>query len=311
MPSVSTLYMDPVLTNVSIDYKNDDYYAERLFPPVEVPKQSGRFWKFGKERFTLYETIRHAKALTREIGPWTAGFGTYFCDDHALKDGVADEEAANATVPLDIRVTQLLSDAILLDLEVRVKNLVLTSSLPGTSLSGAAQWNTSTSNPVADVELGRTTIKKSVAAPPNTLLVSYPVHLALRQNSNIINRFVYTNMPGGFPTNQQLASVFEVDNYWVAGAEFSTKNEGLDPSGFLDFVWGKNALLCRVSGAQQLDVSLGFEFRWLWGPPDVGGLMTKRYRVEEKCMDAIEVHRYDDIQIADPNAGYLIQTAIA
>ena len=36
-----------------------------------------------------------------------------------------------------------------------------------------------------------------------------------------------------------------------------------------------------------------------------------RYRVESKTADVIEVHRYDDIEIVAPSAGYTIVNAVA
>jgi hypothetical protein len=47
MADISLQYLDQPLNTVSVGYKNDDYFGERLFPVTPVKKQSGRYWVFG------------------------------------------------------------------------------------------------------------------------------------------------------------------------------------------------------------------------------------------------------------------------
>ena len=308
MADVSLQYLDQPLNNVSVGYQNDDYYAERLFPVVPVQKQSGRYWIFGRERFRQYETIRHAGAEAREIAPWSLSNNAYFCDDHSLKDKISDEEVANASgTDLEITTTENLTDALLLDLEIRVANLVLGGAVPNTTLSGASQWSDYiNSDPVSAVEAQKTVIKMAIGKTPNTLAVSYPVFATLRQHPRIIDRFKYTQV--GVLDEGSLKTAFGVDNFWVMAAEYDSATEGQAPN--LNFVWGKNALLAYVvPEPRRREVTLGYTFRWLFGAPDLGGTLTKRYRVEAKSADVIEVHRYDDIEAVAPQAGLVFLSA--
>lgn len=312
MPDISLQYLDQPLNNISVGYRNDDYFGERLFPVVPVKKQSGRFWIFGKERFRQYETIRHAKAEAREIAPWSLSNSPYFCDDHSLKDAISDEEKANAEgTDLDTNTAENLTDALLLDFEIRVRNLVVgpASSVPSTTLSGTSQWSDFVnSDPISAVEAQKTTIKKAIGMSANTLAVSYPVYAVLRQHPRIIDRFKYAQV--GILQADHLKSVFDVDNFWVMGAEYDTATEGQEAS--LDFVWGKNALLAYIPAEpRRREPALGYTFRWLFGTPELGGTLTKRYRVENRTADIIEVHRYDDVQVVAPTAGLVILNAVA
>jgi hypothetical protein len=313
MADISLQYLDQPLNNVSVGYQNDDYFAERLFPVVPVQKQSGRYWVFGKEKFRQYETIRHAGSEAREIAPWTLSNSAYFCDDHSLKDKISDEEIANASgTDLEINTTENLTDALLLDLEIRVANLIVNnaSSLSfNTTLSGTSQWSDYVnSDPISAVEAQKTVIKQAIAKTPNTLAVSYPVFATLRQHPRIIDRFKYTQV--GVLDEAALKTAFGVDNFWVMGAEYDTANEGQPPS--LNFVWGKSALLAYIlPEPRRREVTLGYCFRWLFGAPDLGGTLTKRYRVEAKTADVIEVHRYDDIELVAPLAAGLWGAAVA
>jgi hypothetical protein len=304
MADISLQYLDQPLNNVSVGYQNDDYFAERLFPVVPVKKQSGRYWVFGKEKFRQYETIRHAGAEAREIAPWSLSNNAYFCDDHSLKEKISDEERANSdATDVEINTTENLTDAILLDLEIRVANLVLSGAVSNTTLSGTSQWSDYVnSDPVSAVEAQKTALKKAIARTPNTLAVSYPVFATLRQHPKIIDRFKYTEV--GVLDQESLKTVFGVDNFWVLGAEYDTSTEG--QASALDFVWGKNAVLAYVvPEPRRRELTLGYTFRWLFGAPELSGTLTKRYRVEAKSADVIEVHRYDDIQIVAPQAGFV------
>jgi hypothetical protein len=312
MADISLQYLDQPLNNVSVGYVNDDYFAERIFPVVPVQKQSGRFWVFGKEKFHRYETIRHAKAESREIAPWALSNNPYFCDDHSLKDSISDEERTNSEgTDVEINTVENLTDAILLDLEIRVMNVLMGSAspVPNVTLSGTSQWSDYiNSDPIAAVESYKTQVKQSIAKTPNTLAVSYPVYATLRQHPKIIDRFKYTQV--GILQADHLKSAFDVDNFWVLGAEYDTSNEGQSPS--LSFVWGKNALLAYIPNTpRRLEPSLGYTFRWLFGAPDLQGTLTKRYRVEPKTAEVIEVHRYDDIQVVTPTAGFAFLSASA
>src|SRR5205807_9214537 len=142
MPEITLQYMDQPHNKVRDDYDSDEYYAARLFPIAPVMKQSGLYSVYGKEKFRQYETIRHAGAEAREVAPWTLSNSAYFCDDHSLKDKISDEERANSDgVDLEINTTENLTNAVLLDHEIRVANLVLGGAVSNTTLSGTSQWS--------------------------------------------------------------------------------------------------------------------------------------------------------------------------
>ena len=323
MADISLQYLDQPLNNVSVGYKNDDFFGERIFPIVPVKKQSGRYWIFAKEKFRQYETIRHAKAEAREIAPWTLSNNPYYCDDHSLKDAISDEERSNSDgTDLEVNTTENLTDAILLDFEIRARQALINNvgSLSfNTTLSGTSQWSDFTnSDPIAAVEQQKTVIKKNIAMSPNTLAVSYPIYAALRQHPRIIDRFKYTQV--GLLQAEHLKSAFDVDNFWVMGAEYDSANEGQSPT--LNFIWGDRtsvsppvnsiALLAFIPNEPTRRVpALGYTFRWLFGAPDLGGTLTKRYRDEKRTSDVIEVHRYDDIELTAPLAGGIWQSVVA
>ncbi len=323
MPDLSLLYLDQPLQNISVAYENGSYFAEKIFPPVPVPFQTGRVPRYWFEKFRLYETRRARLAEANEIAPWTIDMPAFFCRDHSLKDAIADEDRNNNMLGADLEVntTENLTEAILLELEYGAQTKIFGAgtTVPTTTLSGTSQWSDYVnSDPVAAVETARIQIKQATGKVPDVMGVSFPVYTTLRQHPRIIDRFKYTDLSQGMATIGQLAKVFDVKEFWVMDAEYDSSPEGVSTMGtqtinipnqstdsLLSFVWGKNAFLGFLPGTPgKLEVVFGFQPRWIFGAPELGGTLVKRYRKEEKTADVIEVHRYHDLSILVPGAMY-------
>jgi hypothetical protein len=330
-------YNDPVLTNVSIGYKQDDLFSEMIAPPVPVEKPTGNIWVMGKEKFSIYETMRSAKSEAREIPAWARAQLKFNCQGHSLKDSLDDFQAASADPGLDwdITTTENLTQAIVIRQEYDYMNAIINGTGPlapstaitsGTPANLWSDFNNANSNPISDVETQRATIKKATGAKPNTLAVGYPVWQALIQHPKIIDRFKYTVLPNGFPTEGQLASVFQVDNFWVLGAIYNTAAEGQAPS--TDFIWGKNALLAVIPPSpRKREVALCYTPFWTFSRSDggaamaggsaIGGLagnrgyLVRRYRIEAKRTDVIEIDKWYDLTFAVTAAGYVFTGAVS
>lgn len=332
MPDLSLLYLDQPLQNISVRYTNADFFAEKIFPPVPVPLQTGRVPRYWFEQFRLYEDLRARLEESKEIAPWTLDMPAFYCRDHSLKDAIADEDRSNNMLGQDLEVntTENLTQAILLNLEYLAQSKIFGagSSVASTTLSGTSQWSDYTnSDPISAIESARVQIRQAVAQEANVFAVSYPVYVMLRQHPLIIDRFKYTNLPNGFPAVEQMASVFGVPqgNFWVMAAAYDPSAEGVSVMGtqtyhipaqggdsLLSFVWGKNAFLAYLApNPGKLQVLFGFEPRWIFGAPDLGGTLVKRYRIEWKTADYIEVHRYHDLSILVPGAMYGFINAVA
>ena len=117
-------------------------------------------------------------------------------------------------------------------------------------------------------------------------------------------------MPLGYPSEQQLAGLFNVDNYIVAKSLYDTAQQGIAHS--LNYIWGKSAVLAYVPPAQgQQMITPGTTFRWLYGVPQNGGMLVKRYRVEERSGDMIEYQTYYHVKLIVPGAVYVWVAAVA
>jgi hypothetical protein len=314
MAEVSTAHLDQFLTNYSIVYRNQEFIGSRLFPDFPVNKQNGRYPIFGFERFKAYQTERAPGAEANEMPGWRMSNDEYYCDGRAQKELISDELRAQwdfSTQP-EVFTTETLADVVDKQREILIYNMIMNSAvIPSTTLSGTGLWSDfQNSDPIGAITAQRSTILLASTKEPNTLVIGYPVWLQLIQHPIILDRFKSTALPLGYPTDQQLAGLFNVENFVVAKALYDTTQQGLPH--VLNYIWGKNAILCYVPPAQgQLMVTLGTTFRWLYGVPQNGGMLVKRYRVEERSGDMIEYQTYYACKLAVPGAAYIFKSCVA
>jgi hypothetical protein len=314
MSEISTARLDQFLTNYSILYRNQAFVAGRLFPDFPVAKQSNRYPIFGFERFKAYNTERAPGGEANELPAWRMSNDEYYCDGKAQKQLITDELRAawELGMPAEVITTEALADIIDKQREIIVFNLIMNSAvIPSTTLAGTGQWSDfQNSDPVAAITAQRSPILLACTQEPNTLLVGYQVWLQLIQHPIILDRFKTTALPLGYPTDQQLAGLFNVDNFIVAKALYDSAQQGITHN--LNYIWGKNAILAYVPPAQgQLMITPGTTFRWLYGVPQNGGMLVKRYRVEERSGDMIEYQTYYCCKLTVPGALYVFKSAVA
>jgi hypothetical protein len=305
------VHVDQALTEVSIAYRNAQFVADQIFPRIPVTKQSNKYFIYSKDSFRILDDARRPGARANEID-WTLSTDTYFCEGHALAQAIPDELRANAdqAIDVDVDTTETLTDLLYLQREIVVaaKATEPTVVTQNSTLSGTSQWSDFTnSDPIKAVEDQKTTIQKQVGQVPNSLLVSYPVFLALRNHPKIIERFKYAQV--GIIQPDHLKSAFNVDSFLIGAAVKNTANEAAAEA--LDYVWGKNAILfCKPAAPGRRTVSLGYQFTWLFGA-NTDGFLVKRYRDESRTADIVEVQLYYDAKVVAANAAYLWLSAVA
>ena len=116
----------PELTAITVAYRNRRMIADEVLPRVPVSKQEFRYTKYALgDAFTVPTTY-----VGRTSQPTQIEFGadqvTGMTRDYALDDPIPQADLENAQPPFNPtgRATELLSDLLALDREVRAANLV-------------------------------------------------------------------------------------------------------------------------------------------------------------------------------------------
>jgi hypothetical protein len=291
---------------VSIAYRNTTYIANQVFPIVGVENQSDKYYIFDKGAwFRIADRARRAPGVRAARIDYSLSTGSYLCIEYSLAKGVPDETRKNADNPLnpETEAVQFTTDALLRLQEDRVATLVLTNGSTNWAnvATPSTKWDDDTSDPVGDVETGRTTVAKTIGVLPNTLVMGFDVWSALKQHPDLLDRIKYTER--GILTPDIAAGIFEVENILVGTAVKEKALEGA--TGSMAYIWGEEAALIYVPANPGLMTpAAGYTFSWL-------PFAAERYREDQEKQDVFAVAHSVDERITGSDAGYCLYNCLS
>jgi hypothetical protein len=310
-------HIDLALSNFAVKYRNQTFLAELLFPRVPVAQQSGLYPVFGRESQVIYPDLLRAPGAAAVQLKQIVSRQPYFANCHSAARLMPEEERANFQFgDYDEWVTQMLVDALLVDLENQVASLANNAANYPTgnkvTLSGTAQWSDlANSNPIKDVTDGIVKLTET-GQTRFRLFLGVDVWSKLKIHPKITERVAPSKI--GSVSTEDLAAIFEVEAVHV-GLPVSVT---LNPDGSVastNRLWNaKNAILAFVNPEARFgDVSFGKLFVWASAPGTVNGFQVLDGPVSPASSKAVErsVHWYYDLRITSAISGYLIQNAVA
>lgn len=302
--------VDPMLTNTAIAYSNDAYVAEMIFPSFSVKKQSAKHFVYDRGRFRVNNNERGQGANSNEVTLSLTTGSPYFCEDHALKQFVADEDVDNAETPTSpfVDATENVSEMHMIAREVELATLLTSTSnmTQNTTLSGTSQWDDYTnSDPIGDVRTAKQTIHNSIHVDPNTMIIGKQVFDKLVDHPQILERVKYSQL--GVLTAELLARIFDVDRVIVAGAGYNTSVEGQSDS--MSYIWGKNVILAYIAPVVRPKLmTLGLTYTWK--QQKVERLRGTDEEDRKGTYVRVGDHYYEQ-RLVSALAGYLMKTVVS
>jgi hypothetical protein len=306
MPTLRDVAQDAVLTNVAVKYTNEAYIADQILPTFTVKKQNGKYYVYDSAQMRPVKTLRAIGAGANEVDYGVSCSGTYGCDDHALKEFVAEEIQDQADQPIDplIDATENVTERILIGKEKDLAtNMASTSVLTNYStLSGTDRWDDYTnSDPIDDVKTAKAAVHAKIFKTPNTLVLQKQVYEKLLDHPDIVERIKYSQL--GVANAALLARIFDVENVLIASAGYNSADEGQADAH--SYIWGKHAWLVYIAPTVKAkQVTFGYTF-------------TYQTRVTEKWTDGdlkgtfVRVHENYDQKFVSVDAAYALRTVIS
>lgn len=291
------IHVDKLLSNVSVKYKNEAYIADMVFPAVPVKKTSD-LYRIYTRNFRIPETARANKAEARE-SDFDVTNSSYVLEKHALKGYVSDDDRDNFDVA-DLRadMTEDLTDKILRRKEKLVADLFTTTNWSlNVSLSAAQQFNgTTTADPIAIFDTASTTVIQNSGFMPNFGILPRTGFVNAKNNAQVLDRIKYTSRE---VTQAMLASLFGLQELLVPNSSYDTSALGVASS--ISAIWDDNAFVgYKPSRPSPMAPSSGYHFVKKMNE-------VKRWRVEERESEAIEVNLHFVPKIVASLSGYLMR----
>ena len=326
-PTASDVHVNTPLTNISIAFiqSQTDFVASRIFPTLPVQKQSDRYYTYDRGEFNRDEADVRAPGTESKGGTYTVdNTPTYFCLVYAFHKDVDDQVRANedAVLNSDRDATTFCTQKILIKREKTFRDKYFVTGVWTNEISGVAsgagtdefvQWNDASSNPIADVHIGRITVKESTGFFPNVLVIGIWTEYYLQNHPDIIDRLKYGGQLSGNlaqVSNSMLAALFKVDEVVVMSAIENTANKGA--TNVHVFIGGDHALLVyRTPTAGILVPTAGYTFAWTgyMGANAEGG-RTRVFRMESLASDRVEQEMAYDQKLISADLGYFFKDAV-
>lgn len=226
-PTQSDLHVNAPLTNVSIAYiqSTDLYIADKVFPKVNVAKQSDLYWKYSKSDWRRTDVERRAPSTESKGTGWKTTTDSYFAHVYAVHKDIDDQLRANAdsNFSLDSDATKFITNQLLLKRDIDWVNTYMKTGVWGTNYVGTTnfvKWSDAASNPVQDVNTWIMNFREINGYAPNFMVVAPQVMNALKANKDILDRIRYTQR--GVITEDLIASLLGVGKIYVAWATKAT-----------------------------------------------------------------------------------------
>ena len=291
------IHVDRHLSNIALNYRAEGFIADRIFPVVNVQKQSDMIKTYSQADILRNVDDSRAPGTEAKKISFQVGSEAYYCTNHALKADVTIEDRANRD-PAFIKDfeqgrVEFITDKLQLNWEIRVANKCTNTSNVSTLMLVSSSWDDySNSTPLDDLWLPIDTQRDATGFKPNRAVFSEKAWRAFSRNAAVIDKIHQTGVTGGGKnaTPQEAANLLGLKEVLVAGAMYNSAAEGLAQQ--LTDIWGNYVLLYYAPDRPSVDVpSFGYSLRWV--APGLANWNVERHPYNSvKKADEVEVGYY-------------------
>lgn len=305
---------DPVLTTISLGYRNAEMVYDTLFPMITSEKMSGKFPAFGQEAFKLWNTKRALRSEVAKMEVQTGGVQMTL-DEHSLGFGLDDlelHEFAGTREQLLVARQNQIDDALDLEREYSAAGLATDATLyPAASqiTPGGGNWSGG-GDPLVDIEAARNAVRLQIGRMPNVCVFSPTAWQHFINNQTVLDRIKYVQR--GIITEEIVAGLIRIPVVKVGMAVFGTGaggGEGTPTETALTMgnVWEQNAttgnnFVCAYTGAGWGVPSYGYTYNL------VGYPLVTSYRWEIIKSQLYDSQRNYAVAITKIKAGAIIKS---
>lgn len=303
--------VDPVLTNLSIGFKNDRFLWDQIAPSSEVALRAGTFFLYDR----AYWMRRHEGAKRAEDGRYTrVGYGvstdTYETIERGFEKLLDDPTEASSQTPDDLqrKDVEFLTNLIQLELEKDVAAGCFVTGVWGTSttLSGTDQWSDyDSSDPITDANTAIRAIMRNTGTKPNMLFIGASSWDKLREHPLLLDKYKHTQV--GVMTEALVAGALGIDELVVGDSVENTAGENVTYSG--GDIWTDNALFA-VKNAPGLSIAAG-ALTFIWNEAGNVPWAVQNYRSEEVRGNVTRVFTHYVPKIVSSQHGYIYLDTVA
>ena len=310
-PTLSDIHVDSALTDFSLAYfqAESQFAAPSIFPIVNVAQRSGQYYTYDLAELRRSDAKKRAPGTESAVRSYKLSKDAYYCEVYSIAVDVSEQETANADPALDPEqdAVRVATNDIRIAMDRAWTNEAFSTGIWGTE--STATWNTSTGDPVGDLQTGILSVLSVTGKRPNTLVLGAESwYSGLWSSTAILARL--PDNAARVVTPEFVGGLFGFDRVFI----LDTMEQTVESStGAPAFIHEDHALLAYVDpGAGLREATAGKTFVWSGLIGGGGGIRTKRMEMPWKdAMPRIEVDAAFDFKVVAPDLGYLIKNTVS
>lgn len=303
--------VNPVSTELSIGYKNEEFLWERLAPVMEVSEKSATFFlDRPADFFTRQEGAERAPGgAYRRVG-YKQTTDTYTCNEIGFEAQLEDVVAAASLHPenLETKNVQFLTNLIQLELEkLAAANFFVTGVWDtNTTLSGTDQWSDyANSDPIANADTAINTIRQATGAKMVDMFIGKAGWDKLKEHPLVLDKYKHTLV--SIMTPELVAPALGVGEIIVGDSVENTANVEQTFSGADIFT---DSALFLVKNPAAIGVQNG-AYTIIWNERGNVPWAIEDYREEQIRSDIQRIFTHVDHKVVASDYGYLYLDLVA
>lgn len=297
MPQVNQIHVDKILTEVSVQFKNSDYIADKIFPKVPVKKLSDKYYVFDRE-FTIPDTTRAIGGVAKQFD-WGLSTAGYVLQKHSLKDVIADDEVDNYDMAsLETETTEILTDKIKLSKEKICADIVNATGTWSLQVSLSVAWttNSTTSSPFPVINTALAALPGYGSPKPNFMILPYKAYLGLKDHVSVLDKIKYTSSEF---TVSMLQGLFDIAEIVIPMAVYNSAQKGIAES--MAYIWDTFGFIgYKAPRPAPKTVSWAYMY-------EKKDSVVRKWRDEEVEGTVVEVTSHFDPKVTCSLCGFLIK----
>jgi hypothetical protein len=308
----SYLHIDKYLTNVAVNYADQEFVGQQLCPLVPVDFQTDKYKIFKREAMKpeafgagtpVWLDYRRPGGYAHEV-TWEMSSDSYNCVEHAQMSFIPVEElrGSDPAVKVETKYVNNLLQKVALGREMVTATALITSGNYTTTPANVGWATPATDDILGNIETGMLAVQKLCGKRPNVFWCPPDVWKLIRANAAIKDWVKYT---GRNLLSNTFAELIGVEKVVFTNAVYNSANPGLTDS--MAFLLADYAGLLVVPNApSDTELSWGYTFAWNGdGGGVANGSSVSRWSEPGRKSEGVMVSSYYDVKVVCKDAGYL------
>ena len=309
--SIHDVYVDVLLTQISIGYSNPDYIAPKIAPVVPVPRPTGFVPTYMQSDWFRNNAHRRGTATMSRRGSFNLGTDTYAVVRDSFGFELADEvrDATMEPYNMDRDGTIFATDKVLMAQELDfATNLFTTGVWP--DATGYTQFSDyGSSIPLVVLTQALDNIESRVGREGNTVIMGKQVLTVLRWHPDLLDTIKYTQR--AILTEELIQSLFGIDRLLVGRGIYTASPEGTAEANVVyNRIWGKHMLVLYNPPAPSL-VTPAAIYNFVWTRVANAPLYMRRFREEAREVDVLESNGYHQFKVTSARSAEFYANIVA